>query len=63
VGCFGGSSPFTLTLFPWDSSSFTLANSCALGWSMETNGGGREPLLDGCEELLIIPGGNGCLCA
>jgi hypothetical protein len=25
---------FTLTLFHWDSSSFTLSNSCALGWSI-----------------------------
>jgi hypothetical protein len=36
-GLFGGCSWF-LVNFSFSSSSFTLANSCALGWSMEMNG-------------------------
>jgi hypothetical protein len=34
-----------------------------LVWAWKRMVGGRDPLLDGCEELLIIPGGNGCMSA
>jgi membrane protein implicated in regulation of membrane protease activity len=32
-----------------------------LVWAWKRMVGGREPLLDGCEEILIILGGNGCI--
>jgi hypothetical protein len=54
VGCFGGSSPFTLTVFSLFHFWFLiLSNSCALGLIMETHGWkSRESLLDGCNKLL-----------
>jgi hypothetical protein len=64
--CSGFTCSYSITVTPFSLFHFwslILANSCALGLSMEKMVGRGEPFLDGCNKLLIILGGNVCLCA